>query len=176
MSSFEYRVGSGFDLHPLAPHEPGRPSSRRHLHLCGVKVPCDYRAVGHSDADAGLHAIVDAILGAIGAADIGQHFPADDPKWQGANSDRFLLHAYRLLKEKGGEIVNIDVTIITEIPRVSPHRETMVKHIASVLKISANRVSVKATTMEKKGFIGRGEAIAAQAVVMVKLPVGDENA
>ena len=113
--------------------------------------------------------MVDAILGAIGEGDIGVHFPPSNPKWKGANSSQFLLHAYELLKTKGGEIVNIDATIICEKPKITPHREAMILHITELLKLDKTRISIKATTTEKLGFTGREEGIAAQAVVMVRL-------
>jgi 2-C-methyl-D-erythritol 4-phosphate cytidylyltransferase/2-C-methyl-D-erythritol 2,4-cyclodiphosphate synthase len=141
--------------------------------LCGVKVAHDQGLIGHSDADVGLHAATDALLGAIGAGDIGMHFPPSDPKWRGASSDKFLRHAGELVAAKGGEIVNLDVTLVCESPRVGPHRAAMVSRIAEILGISAPRVSVKATTTEGLGFTGRREGIAAQAVASVRLPAGD---
>lgn len=167
----ETRVGTGFDVHPLKFHPPGTPSSQQHLTLCGIRIPSEYRLAGHSDADAGLHALVDALLGAIGAGDIGEHFPPEDPQWSGADSGRFLIHAYRLLKSKGGEIINLDLTLICEQPRISPYRDVMAKHVADMLKLGPSRVNIKATTTEKLGFLGRGEGIAAQAVASVRLPV-----
>lgn len=164
------RTGMGYDVHQLKAHDSDTPNSQQHIKLCGVKIPFNQHLVGHSDADVGLHALVDAILGAIGAGDIGMHFPPDDRRWQGADSERFLLHAYQMLTEKGGQLVHLDVTLICERPKVSPHRQQMVNHIAQLLKLSPDRVSVKATTTEKLGFEGRGEGIAAQAVATVKLP------
>ncbi len=166
----EVRVGMGYDVHALAKHDSETPLTQQTIKLCGVRIPFNQHLVGHSDADVGLHALVDAILGAISAGDIGMHFPPNDRKWQGANSERFLLHAYQMLKNKGGELVNMDVTIICEQPRIAPHREAMVEHIANTLKIEASRISVKATTTEKLGFTGRSEGIAAQAVATVRLP------
>ncbi len=166
----ETRVGIGYDVHVLAEHDVETPVIQQNIKLCGVKIPFSHYLVGHSDADVGLHAIVDAILGAISAQDIGAHFPPTDPKWQGADSERFLLHAYGLLKNRGGELVNIDVTLICERPKISVHRETMIEHIANILKIEKHRISVKATTTEKLGFAGRGEGVAAQAVATVRLP------
>jgi 2-C-methyl-D-erythritol 4-phosphate cytidylyltransferase/2-C-methyl-D-erythritol 2,4-cyclodiphosphate synthase len=168
---YETRVGIGFDVHPYKAHDPHKPVVQQNIVLCGVKIPFDYYLVGHSDADAGLHALVDAILGAIGAGDIGLHFPPDDPKWAGADSSRFLLHTYTLMKDRGGEIVNLDLTLICEQPRISKYRDAMVDHIAGLLKIDRGRINVKATTTERLGFIGRREGLAAQAVASVRMPV-----
>ncbi len=167
----ETRTGNGFDVHGFADHDPAKPESRRAVSLCGVKIPYPKRLVGNSDADVGLHALVDAILGAIGEGDIGMHFAAEDPKWSGADSSRFLLYAYQLLKQKSGEIVNLDVTIIGESPKVAPHREAMRKHIADLLKIPESRVNIKGCTTEKMGFLGRGEGLGALATATVTLPV-----
>lgn len=166
----ETRTGLGYDVHPLVVHDPETPVSRQYVKLCGVHIPFAYYLKGHSDADVGLHAMVDALLGAIGEGDIGVHFPPDDRRWQGAESERFLLHAFELLKNRGGEIVHLDVTLICERPKISDYRAQMVKHISQMLKLSPDRVSVKATTTEKLGFEGRGEGIAAQAVATVRLP------
>jgi 2-C-methyl-D-erythritol 4-phosphate cytidylyltransferase/2-C-methyl-D-erythritol 2,4-cyclodiphosphate synthase len=166
----ETRTGMGYDVHILAAHDNDVPASHKFIKICGIKIPFSHYLVGHSDADVGLHALVDAILGAIGAGDIGTHFPPDDRKWQGADSERFLLHAYELLKSRGGELVNMDVTLICERPKITPHREAMIEHIAKTLKIDTHRISIKATTTEKLGFAGRGEGIAAQAVATVRLP------
>lgn len=168
--NMETRTGMGYDVHPLALHDHDTPINRQHIKLCGIPVPFTHRLVGHSDADVGLHALVDAILGAIGAGDIGVHFPPDDPEWAGSDSSRFLLHAYELLTERGGELVHLDITFICERPKIAPYRAQMIDHIAQMLKITPDRVSVKATTSEKLGFIGRGEGIAAQAIATVRLP------
>jgi 2-C-methyl-D-erythritol 4-phosphate cytidylyltransferase/2-C-methyl-D-erythritol 2,4-cyclodiphosphate synthase len=144
-----------------------------HVWLCGVKVPHERALIGHSDADVGLHALTDAILGALGAGDIGLHFPPSDPRWRGAPSDRFLRHAAELVAQRGGRIAHVDVTLICERPKVSPHREAMIARIADILGLRPDRVSVKATTTEKLGFTGREEGIAAQAVATVRLPPGD---
>jgi 2-C-methyl-D-erythritol 4-phosphate cytidylyltransferase / 2-C-methyl-D-erythritol 2,4-cyclodiphosphate synthase len=167
----ETRVGLGIDVHPFTTHDNTRPLDKRAIRLCGVEIPYERALQGHSDADAGLHALVDAILGAIGEGDIGSHFPDDDIQWKGADSSRFLLHAFKLLTQRGGTIINLDVTILAEKPRIAPHRETMREHVASLLKLDKDRVSIKATTTEKLGFIGRAEGIAAQAIVAVSLPV-----
>jgi len=158
----DIRTGQGFDVHAFGPGD--------HVMLCGVKVPHAHGLIGHSDADAGLHALTDAILGAIGDGDIGVHFPPSDPTWRGAASDRFLRHAADLVRAKGGIVAHVDVTIIGEKPKVGPHRAAMVARLAAILGIEPSRVSVKATTTEKLGFTGRGEGLAAQAVATVRLP------
>ena len=158
----DVRVGQGFDVHPFAPGD--------HVSICGVKIPHDMSLVGHSDADVGLHALTDAVLGAIGAGDIGMHFPPGEPRWRGAASDQFLRHAADLVRAQGGVVSAVDVTIICERPRIAPYRGAMVERMAAILCLATNRVSVKATTTEKLGFTGRGEGIAAQAVATVRLP------
>ncbi len=166
----ETRTGIGYDVHALKRHDSDTPMNQQYIKLCGIKIPFTHYLEGHSDADVGLHVLTDALLGAMGEGDIGLHFPPDDRKWQGAESERFLLHAYELLKQHGGEIVHLDVTLICEKPKISDHRLEMIKHISQLLKIAYNRISIKATTTEKMGFIGRGEGIAAQAVATVRLP------
>ena len=156
------RIGSGYDVH--------RWGSGGAVWLCGVEIPHDQTLIGHSDADAGLHALTDAILGALAEGDIGDHFPPTDPKWKGASSDRFLLHAAELVATRGGRIVNVDVTLICERPKVKPHRQAMRERIAGLLSLPLDAVSVKATTTEGLGFTGRGEGLAAQAVATVDLP------
>ena len=158
----DVRVGQGFDVHPFAPGD--------HVSICGVKIPHNMSLVGHSDADVGLHALTDAVLGAIGAGDIGMHFPPGEPRWRGAASDQFLRHAADLVRAQGGVVSAVDVTIICERPRIAPYRGAMVERMAAILCLATNRVSVKATTTEKLGFTGRGEGIAAQAVATVRLP------
>jgi 2-C-methyl-D-erythritol 4-phosphate cytidylyltransferase/2-C-methyl-D-erythritol 2,4-cyclodiphosphate synthase len=158
----ETRTGTGFDVHRFAPGD--------HVWLCGIKVPHQLSLEGHSDADVGLHALTDAILGAIGAGDIGMHFPPTDERWRGAPSHRFLGHALALLRERGGEVVHVDVTLICERPKIGPHRDAMRAKIAEILEVVATRVSVKATTTEGLGFTGRGEGIAAQAIATIRLP------
>ena len=160
-ASGETRTGTGFDVHRLGAGD--------FVTLCGLRIPHSHGLIGHSDADVALHAATDAILGAIGEGDIGQHFPPTDPQWRGAPSDRFIQHAYGLLKARGGALVHLDITIICERPKVSPHRAAMVARIAEILGVDAGRVSVKATTTEGLGFTGRGEGIAAQAVATVRL-------
>jgi 2-C-methyl-D-erythritol 4-phosphate cytidylyltransferase / 2-C-methyl-D-erythritol 2,4-cyclodiphosphate synthase len=159
----DVRVGQGFDVHPFAPGD--------HLWICGVRVPHGMSLAGHSDADVGLHALTDAVLGAIGAGDIGMHFSPSDPRWRGAASDRFLSRAVELVRARGGAIAAVDVTIICERPKIAPHRAAMVERITGILGITSDRVSVKATTTEKLGFTGRAEGIAAQAVATVRLPL-----
>jgi 2-C-methyl-D-erythritol 4-phosphate cytidylyltransferase/2-C-methyl-D-erythritol 2,4-cyclodiphosphate synthase len=159
----DVRVGQGFDVHPYGPGD--------HIWVCGIAIPHEVGAVGHSDADTGLHAITDAVLGAIGAGDIGMHFPPTDPRWKGAASDQFLRFAADLVRAKGGVVSAVDVTIICERPRISPHRTQMIERIADILALGTDRVSVKATTTEKLGFTGRGEGIAAQAVATIRLPL-----
>jgi 2-C-methyl-D-erythritol 4-phosphate cytidylyltransferase/2-C-methyl-D-erythritol 2,4-cyclodiphosphate synthase len=158
----ETRVGQGFDVHAFGPGD--------HVTLCGIRVPHDAGLVGHSDADVGLHALTDAILGALGAGDIGSHFPPSDPQWRGADSGKFLVHARDLVAAQGGRLLHLDVTLICERPKIGPHRDAMVARIAGLLDLPAGRVSVKATTTEKLGFTGRGEGIAAQAVATIALP------
>ncbi|MEE4450239.1 bifunctional 2-C-methyl-D-erythritol 4-phosphate cytidylyltransferase/2-C-methyl-D-erythritol 2,4-cyclodiphosphate synthase [Novosphingobium resinovorum] len=152
-----FRVGSGYDVHALEEGEE--------LWLCGVRIDHTHGLSGHSDADVAIHALVDALLGAIGAGDIGQHFPPSDPQWKGAASDRFLAHAGTLVAEAGYALANADVTIICEAPKIGPHREAMRARLAQILGVDIGAVSVKATTTEKLGFTGRREGIAAQAVV-----------
>jgi 2-C-methyl-D-erythritol 4-phosphate cytidylyltransferase/2-C-methyl-D-erythritol 2,4-cyclodiphosphate synthase len=158
----ETRVGMGFDVHRFAPGD--------HVMLCGVRIAHEAGLLGHSDADVGLHALTDAILGAIAAGDIGSHFPPSEARWRGAESADFLRHAAGLVAARGGRIAHVDVTLICERPKVGPHRAAMTARIAEVLEIDAQRVSVKATTTEGLGFTGRGEGIAAQATATVRLP------
>src|SRR5438552_14882748 len=139
--------------------------------VCGVAIPHEVAPVGHSDADVGLHALTDAVLGAIGAGDIAMHFPPSDPRWRGAASDQFLRHAADLVRARGGVVAAVDVTIICERPKIGPHRAAMVERVAQILGIAVSRVSIKATTTDKLGFTGRGEGIAAQAVATVRLPL-----
>lgn len=150
------RVGTGYDVHRFAPGEE--------MWLCGVRIEHHSGLSGHSDADVAIHALVDAILGAVGNGDIGSHFPPSDPQWKGASSDRFLVHAAKLAGEAGYRIGNVDVTIICEAPKIGPHRPAMRARLAELLGTSVEAVSVKATTTEKLGFTGRSEGIAAQAV------------
>jgi 2-C-methyl-D-erythritol 4-phosphate cytidylyltransferase / 2-C-methyl-D-erythritol 2,4-cyclodiphosphate synthase len=159
----DVRTGQGFDVHAFGPGD--------HVWLCGVKVPHDRGLIGHSDADCGLHALTDAVLGALGAGDIGVHFPPSDPQWRGAPSHRFLRHAADLVAQAGGGIAHVDVTLICERPKIGPHRAAMVARIAEILGVDPKRVSVKATTTETLGFTGRGEGMAAQAIATLRLPL-----
>jgi 2-C-methyl-D-erythritol 4-phosphate cytidylyltransferase / 2-C-methyl-D-erythritol 2,4-cyclodiphosphate synthase len=156
------RVGQGFDVHRWGPGTS--------VWLCGVEVPHDRTLIGHSDADAGLHALTDAVLGAMGDGDIGDHFPPSDPQWKGASSDRFLVHAVERLAARGGQLVNVDVTLICEEPKIKPHRLAMRERLAALCGIPLEAVSVKATTTEQLGFTGRSEGLAAQAVATLTLP------
>ncbi len=162
----ENRTGSGFDVHAFGPGDA--------VTLCGVPVPHNQGLAGHSDADVALHALTDALLGTIGAGDIGMHFPPSDPQWRGASSDRFLRHAADLVATRGGRVINVDVTIICERPKVGPHRARMRERVAEILGVAVDRVAVKATTTEKLGFTGRGEGIAAQAIATVAVPVQEQ--
>lgn len=154
-----FRIGQGYDVHRLEEGEE--------LWLCGVLVPHDKGLSGHSDADVALHAITDAVLGAIGAGDIGTHFPPSDPQWRGARSARFLEHAVSLAREAGYAIANLDLTLICEAPKIGPHRPAMRAEVARIMGVREDVVSIKATTTEKLGFTGRGEGIAAQAIVLL---------
>jgi len=158
----EFRVGTGYDVHRFAAGDG--------VTICGVRIAHDQSLEGHSDADVGLHALTDAILGTIGAGDLGSHFPPGDPQWRGADSARFLVHAAGLVTAKGGRIAHVDVTLICERPKIAPHRAAMVARIANILGLDDGRVSVKATTTEGLGFTGRREGIAAQAIATVALP------
>ena len=159
--SGETRVGTGFDVHHFVAGD--------HVMICGIRVSHDRALEGHSDADVGLHALTDAILGAIAQGDIGRHFPPSDPQWKGADSARFLSHAADLADKAGATIIHVDVTIICERPKVSPHAAAMTARVAAILGIDPKRVSVKGTTTDGLGFTGRGEGIAAQAVATVRL-------
>ncbi len=158
------RVGTGFDVHVL---EPGRP-----LMLCGVAVPHDKGLAGHSDADVGIHALCDAIYGALAEGDIGRHFPPSEATWKDADSARFLVHAGERIAARGGRLANADVTLICERPKIAPHAAAMRARLAAILGVDASLISVKATTTEKLGFTGREEGIAAQAIATVRLPSG----
>ena len=160
--AMETRTALGFDVHGFGPGNA--------VMLGGVAIPHTHKLAGHSDADVALHALTDAVLGTIGAGDIGQHFPPSDPQWRGVSSDRFLQHAVGLLYARGGRIVHLDLTLVCEAPRIGPHREAMAGSIARIAGIDVGRVSVKATTTEGLGFTGRREGIAAQAVATVEIP------
>ena len=159
---WETRIGQGLDAHRWGPGD--------HVWLCGIKLTHDQSLIGHSDADAGLHAVTDAVLGAMGDGDIGEHFPPSDPAWKGASSDLFLAYAVDRLRARGGRIANVDVTLVCEQPKIAPHRTTMRTRLAELLSVSIERVSVKATTMEGMGFTGRGEGLVAQAIASIEIP------
>ncbi len=157
----DIRTGQGFDVHRFAPGD--------HVWLCGVRVDHTHALEGHSDADVALHALTDALFGAIGESDIGTVFPNSDPRWKGAPSDIFLAEAARRVRARGGTIGNVDITLLCEAPKISPHRAAMCARIAAILEIEPGRVAVKATTTEGLGFTGRREGIAALATATVVL-------
>jgi 2-C-methyl-D-erythritol 4-phosphate cytidylyltransferase/2-C-methyl-D-erythritol 2,4-cyclodiphosphate synthase len=157
------RVGTGFDVHALAPG--------RRLMLCGVEVPHERGLAGHSDADVGIHALCDAIYGALAEGDIGRHFPPSEAAWRDADSARFLRHAVGRIAARGGVLANADVTLICERPKITPHAPRMIARLAELLGVGPDRVSVKATTTERLGFTGRMEGIAAQAAALLLLPL-----
>jgi 2-C-methyl-D-erythritol 4-phosphate cytidylyltransferase / 2-C-methyl-D-erythritol 2,4-cyclodiphosphate synthase len=158
----DVRTGNGFDVHAFADGD--------HVVLCGVRIPHTRGVTGHSDADVALHALVDAILGALAEGDIGTHFPPSDPQWRGASSDRFLAFASERVRARGGLIAHLDVTVVCEAPRVSPYRDAMRERIAAIAGIAVERVAVKATTSETLGFTGRSEGIVAMATATLRLP------
>lgn len=163
--SMETRVGTGFDVHPFEPGDT--------VWLGGIAIPHSARLKGHSDADAALHALCDAIYGALGARDIGSHFPPSDPQWKGAPSSRFLEHAIGLVAERGGRVVNLDLTLVCEAPRIGPHVEAMKQAIATICGIATSRIAIKATTSERLGFTGREEGLVAMATASIELPRED---
>jgi 2-C-methyl-D-erythritol 4-phosphate cytidylyltransferase/2-C-methyl-D-erythritol 2,4-cyclodiphosphate synthase len=158
----EPRTGTGYDVHVLV--------ENRKLIICGIDVPHDRGLSGHSDADVGIHALCDAIYGALAEGDIGRHFPPTEANWKDADSARFLTHAAGRIAARGGRLANADVTLICERPKITPHAPAMIERLALLLGVEAGRISVKATTTERLGFTGRGEGIAAQAAVSVLLP------
>jgi 2-C-methyl-D-erythritol 4-phosphate cytidylyltransferase / 2-C-methyl-D-erythritol 2,4-cyclodiphosphate synthase len=158
----DVRTGNGFDVHAFAEGD--------HVMLAGIRIPHSRGVTGHSDADVALHALVDAILGALAEGDIGAHFPPSDPQWKGAASDRFLAFACERVRKRGGAIAHLDVTVVCETPRISPHRDAMRAHIADIANVAIDRVAVKATTSERLGFAGRGEGIFAMATATIRLP------
>ena len=158
----DVRTGNGFDVHAFAEGD--------HVMLAGIRIPHSRGVTGHSDADVALHALVDAILGALAEGDIGAHFPPSDPQWKGAASDRFLAFACERVRKRGGMIAHLDVTVVCEAPRISPHRDAMRARIADIADVAIDRVAVKATTSEKLGFTGRGEGIFAMATATIRLP------
>jgi 2-C-methyl-D-erythritol 4-phosphate cytidylyltransferase/2-C-methyl-D-erythritol 2,4-cyclodiphosphate synthase len=155
----DIRTGFGFDVHKLIPGKG--------MYLGGVFIPGEFALLGHSDADALLHAVCDAILGAIGEGDIGEHFPPTDPQWAGASSDQFVSHALFLLNQRGGKLLNVDTLIICEIPKIGPHRVPIKERLCQILSLPQDRINVKATTTETLGFTGRKEGLAAQAAVSI---------
>jgi len=156
------RIGTGFDVHAMA--------EGRKMIICGVEVPHEKGLAGHSDADVGIHALCDAIYGALAEGDIGRHFPPSENSWKDADSARFLRHAAERIAARGGKLANADVTIICERPKITPHAPAMRARLAELLGVDIGQISVKATTTEKLGFTGRGEGIAAQAAVIVMIP------
>ena len=158
----DVRMGNGYDVHAFTEGD--------HVMLCGVSVPHSKALLGHSDADVGMHALTDAIYGALAEGDIGRHFPPSDPQWKGAASEIFLAHAGRLASEKGYRISNADVTLVCERPKIGPHALTMAAELARILDLATDRISVKATTSERLGFTGREEGIAALATVTLVKP------
>ncbi|MBM2320926.1 2-C-methyl-D-erythritol 2,4-cyclodiphosphate synthase [Marivita cryptomonadis] len=156
------RLGNGYDVHKFGPGD--------HVVLCGVKVPHDQTLMGHSDADVGMHAITDAIYGALAAGDIGRHFPPSDPQWKGAASEIFLKHAVQLARDAGFVISNVDCTMVCEFPKIGPHADAMRATLADIMDLPIEDISVKATTSEKLGFTGRGEGIAAIATAALVAP------
>jgi 2-C-methyl-D-erythritol 4-phosphate cytidylyltransferase/2-C-methyl-D-erythritol 2,4-cyclodiphosphate synthase len=161
----DVRTGFGFDVHQFADGD--------HVWLGGVRIPHERGVTGHSDADVALHALVDALLGALAEGDIGVHFPPSDPQWRGASSDRFLAFAVERVQARGGRIAHLDVTVVCEVPRIGPHRDAMRARIAEIAGLAIERVAVKATTSERLGFTGRGEGIVAFANATVRLPWRD---
>ena len=161
----ETRTGSGFDVHPFEPGDA--------VWLGGVRIPHTAKLKGHSDADAALHALTDAIYGSLGEGDIGTFFPPSDPQWKGAASSIFLEHAAGLVTARGGRIVNLDVTIVCEAPKIMPHTAAMKRAIGAACRVAATRIAIKATTSEQLGFTGRGEGIVAMATATVELPRTD---
>lgn len=149
------RLGNGYDVHRFGPGD--------HVVLCGIKVPHDQALMGHSDADVGMHAITDALYGALAKGDIGRHFPPSDPQWKGAASDIFLKHAVSMVRAEGYEVSNVDCTLVCELPKIGPHAEAMQTELARIMDLPSDCISVKATTSERLGFTGRGEGIAAIA-------------
>jgi len=156
------RIGTGFDVHAMA--------ENREMIICGVKIPFEMGLAGHSDADVGIHALCDAIYGALAEGDIGRHFPPSETTWKDADSARFLVHAAGRIAARGGRLANADITIICERPKIGPHAAAMQARLAELLGVSLGKISVKATTTEKLGFTGRGEGIAAQAAVIILVP------
>lgn len=165
MTTYVTRLGTGFDVHAFTTGD--------HVWLGGVKIPADRGVLAHSDGDVALHALTDALLGAIADGDIGTHFPPSDERWRGASSDQFLAHACDLVRARGGRIDHLDITVLAEAPRIGKHREEIRARIAAIAGVPLSAVSIKATTTEKLGFVGRAEGLAAQAAATVRLPEED---
>lgn len=165
-SMMETRTGTGFDVHAFDPQKKGT------IRLCGIDMAHEHGLEGHSDADLGLHALTDALLGAVAEGDIGKHFPSSDMQWRNADSAVFLKHAVGIVNNKGGRIVNMDLTLICEAPKIGLHVDVMRENVAKICGIDVHRVSIKGTTAQKLGFTGRREGIAAQAVATVEVPRG----
>lgn len=158
----DIRLGNGFDVHAFGPGD--------HVWLCGVKIAHPQGLIGHSDADVGMHALTDALYGALAEGDIGRHFPPSDPQWKGAASEIFLRHAVQRAADRGYQIANADVTLICEAPRIGPHAAAMAAALGRIMGLEVGRISVKATTSERLGFTGRGEGIAAIATAALVAP------
>ena len=167
MTQYVTRLGTGFDVHAFTEGD--------HVWLGGVRIPADRGVLAHSDGDVALHALTDALLGAIADGDIGTHFPPSDEKWRGASSDQFLAHACGLVRARGGRIDHLDITVLAEAPRIGKHREEIRARIAAIAGVPLSAVSIKATTTEKLGFVGRAEGLAAQAAATVRLPEETED-
>jgi 2-C-methyl-D-erythritol 2,4-cyclodiphosphate synthase len=162
---FDFVSGQGFDVHALETLDHDY-----HIMLCGIKIPCSFKLIAHSDGDVVLHALVDAMLGAIGKGDIGEHFPPTDDRWKNANSSQFVLHALALCHDSQATLVNVDITILAEKPKISAYKSLMREHLVTLLGLHPERINIKATTTEKLGFLGRSEGIAAMATVSMKIP------
>lgn len=166
--NYSYRVGNGFDVHQLEKH----PDSL--IPICGVLVPCSFRVIAHSDGDVGIHALMDAILGALSLGDIGMHFSPKESSWKNADSKDLLKRIYVLIKEKKAAIENIDITLICQEPMINPYKQSMIQCLANILDLNINQVSIKATTTERLGFVGRQEGIIAQATCLLKIDNGEK--
>lgn len=158
-----FRIGHGFDVHKIEPHQGG------HIPLCGIKIPCNFKVIAHSDGDVALHAVVDAMLGAMALGDIGDHFPPSDEKWRGADSKIFVAHALKLIGHRNASLVNLDITVLAEQPKLKSFKQSMKENLSSMLGIPNEYINIKATTTEKLGFVGREEGIAVEAVCLVKV-------
>lgn len=162
-----FRIGQGIDIHQLVPCQK-EDSEDNFLILGGVKIQSEYKIVAHSDGDLALHAIVDSILGALGLPNIGHYFPASDVKWKNKDSKFFLLYAIDMMEKRHYKVNNLDITIVSEVPKISKHREAIINNIASIFNIEKDRINIKGTTSEKKGFIGRKEGIQCYAIILLE--------